>query len=159
MKEYLLVLEYADEGTLRNYLEKKFSTLNWEDKYRLAFQLSSAIECLHESGIVHNDLHSSNIFIQQNSIKLANFGQSKLIKPISVNTIPYIDPQGVNTTGDVQMGNVYSVGVLMWELSSGKVPFADKENSLSLAVEIAQGLREEIIEGTPERYSNLYASK
>src|ERR1043166_7216602 len=66
--EYLLVTEYAEGGTLHNYLKENFSSLNWRDKYRLAFQLSSAIEYLHEKEIVHKDLHSKNILIQQNSI-------------------------------------------------------------------------------------------
>src|SRR5436190_22281337 len=47
-KEYLLVMEYAEGGTLRNYLEENFPTLNWQDKYKLSLQLSSAVEYLHE---------------------------------------------------------------------------------------------------------------
>src|SRR5438874_43465 len=97
-------MEYAEGGTLRNYLKENFSSLNWQDKYGLAFQLSSAVQFLHEKGIVHKDLHSSNIFIQQNSIKLADSGLSKRIKDTrqisssSFDTIPYIDPQGINIT-------------------------------------------------------------
>src|ERR1051325_985693 len=75
-KEYFLVMEYAEGGTLHNYLEENFSSLNWQDKYRIALQLSNAIECLHEKGIVHNDLSSNNILVQQDSIKLADFGLS-----------------------------------------------------------------------------------
>ena len=51
-----MVLEYADSGTLHNYLKKNFETLDWNDKFNLAHQLSSAISCLHEEGIVHRDL-------------------------------------------------------------------------------------------------------
>ncbi|CAI2199511.1 14981_t:CDS:2, partial [Funneliformis geosporum] len=48
---YRLVLEYADGGTLRRYLEENFSDLNWQNKYNLALQLSHAIKCLHDEEI------------------------------------------------------------------------------------------------------------
>jgi serine/threonine protein kinase len=169
-----LVIGYAEGGTLHNYLKEKFTSLNWQDKYRLALQLSDAIKCLHGNEIVHKDLHSNSILIQQNSIKLADFGLSKRIKntnQISFDAIPYTDPKGFDTMVDKsqdvslaknklnEKSDVYSVGVLFWELSSGKKPFADKEYDLFLTMGIAQGLRENIVEGTPEKYSNLYASK
>jgi len=56
LKNYLLVMEYADGGTLQNYLKKNFESLTWENKYNLAYQLSSAVLCLHDEGIVHRDL-------------------------------------------------------------------------------------------------------
>ena len=56
MKKYLLVLEYADSGTLKTYLSEHFNELDWNDKYQLAFQLASAVECIHGCGIIHRDL-------------------------------------------------------------------------------------------------------
>ena len=56
MNKYLLVLEYADGGSLHSYLMKNFNNLEWSDKYRLALQLASAIECIHNEGIIHCDL-------------------------------------------------------------------------------------------------------
>ena len=56
MLKHLLVMEYADGGSLRNYLKKNFKELTWENKYKLAFQLACAVSCLHEEGIVHRDL-------------------------------------------------------------------------------------------------------
>jgi len=56
LKKYLLVLEYADGGTLQNYLKKNFNNFTWNDKYNLAFQLAYAVSCLHDEGIVHRDL-------------------------------------------------------------------------------------------------------
>ena len=55
-KNYLLVMEYADSGTLRDYLKKNFDTLTWNDKYNLAYQLACAVSCLHGEGIIHRDL-------------------------------------------------------------------------------------------------------
>ena len=159
-------MDYIEESTLRDYLEEN-SLLNWQIIYELSFQLSSAIQYLHEKGIVHNDLNSNNVFIiQQNSIKLAVSGLSKRIKntnPNPLDTIPYTDPQVLNSSEggkyrSNEKSDVYSVGVLLWELSSGKRPFADKMNDPSLAKKILQGLRESIIDGTPKGYSNLYTS-
>ena len=53
---FTLVLEYADSGTLNDYLKKHFNKLNWNDKFRLAHQLANALESLHDSGIIHCDL-------------------------------------------------------------------------------------------------------
>jgi serine/threonine protein kinase len=49
-------LEYADSGTLNAYLKNHFNELDWNDKLRLAFQLASAVECMHSRGIIHRDL-------------------------------------------------------------------------------------------------------
>jgi serine/threonine protein kinase len=49
-------MEYADGGTLQNYLTNNFYDLSWKVKYNLSFQLASAVLCLHDEGIVHRDL-------------------------------------------------------------------------------------------------------
>jgi serine/threonine protein kinase len=56
MNEYSLVLEYAKDGTLDNYLYKHFDELDWNNKHNLALQLADAVEFLHEKDIVHRDL-------------------------------------------------------------------------------------------------------
>ncbi len=54
--KYLLVIEYADCGSLQSYLKENFDKLEWNDKYRLAFQLANAVACMHNEGIIHCDL-------------------------------------------------------------------------------------------------------
>ena len=54
--KYLLVMEFANGGSLQSYLEENFVTLEWSDKYRLAFQLANAVTCMHNEGIIHCDL-------------------------------------------------------------------------------------------------------
>ncbi|CAB5370919.1 unnamed protein product [Rhizophagus irregularis] len=55
---YLLVMEYANSGPLKNYLKENFNSLTWNNKYNFAYQLACAVSCLHNEGIIHRDLHS-----------------------------------------------------------------------------------------------------
>ncbi|CAI2172753.1 1754_t:CDS:2 [Funneliformis geosporum] len=165
-------MEFADGGSLGNYLKENFDNLTWEDKYNFAYQLACAVSCLHEEGIVHRDLHSGNILIRQGVIKLADFGLSKRIDAATnqsktFGVIPYVDPKFFNKRRIDnssprfklnEKSDVYSVGVLLWEISSGRPPFYIKDEGydISLAVEILGGLREKIIPGTPEEYVKIY---
>ncbi|RGB40144.1 kinase-like domain-containing protein [Rhizophagus diaphanus] len=159
--KYLLVMEYADNGTLRSYLEKN-KNLTWEFKFKLAYQLSSAVSYLHYEGIMHLDLHSKNILIHQNSIKLADFGLSRRVNDVSeahsdiYGILAYIDPQKLNdkTYRLNKKSDIYSIGVLLWEISSGRPPF-EKVFPTSLQMNILLGDREKITPDTPEVYKNI----
>jgi serine/threonine protein kinase len=64
VNDYMLVMEYADGGTLRNYLKKNFINLTWDNKFNMAHQLSCAVSCLHNEEIVHCDLVIYSLFFQ-----------------------------------------------------------------------------------------------
>jgi len=96
-KNYSLVLEYAEGGTLRKYLRDDTISFKWENQLGFAKEIASAISWLHDDvGIIHGDLHPNNILINKGTIKLADFGCSYLRgsnRSSQVQgVIPYVDP-------------------------------------------------------------------
>ncbi|KAF0536901.1 calmodulin-dependent protein kinase [Gigaspora margarita] len=167
---YVLILEYADNGTLRDFLQKNSTKIEWELKVQLAIQLVEAVKWLHAHNIVHGNLHPNNILIHQEILKLADFGLSLRVIESSMSqttfgVIPYMDPQCFITERS-QNGNtrryrqnkksdIYSIGAILWEISSEKQPFKN-EDPASLPVRIRGGLRETPIADTPHGYVNIY---
>ncbi|RGB40248.1 kinase-like domain-containing protein [Rhizophagus diaphanus] len=163
-KSYILVLEYANEGTLRDYLKKKFTLLEWKDKTQMALDIARGLKFLHFKGIIHRDLHSKNILVNNGKLLIADLGLSKKLAEVTTNSIgnrngmdEYIDPQCFKNRKykKNKKSDIYSLGVLSWEISSGRPPFSDCSRNL-IAYYISKGDREEPIEGTPLKYQQLY---
>ncbi|PKY47140.1 kinase-like protein [Rhizophagus irregularis] len=156
-------MQYANDGDLQNYLEKKFKELTWDDKKKLAFQIAEGLHYLHDENILHRDLHSKNIVIHDGNAKITDFGISKIQDnntTANIGTIgvaPYIEPKRLSDPKYVytKPSDIYSFGVLMWEISSGEPPFKGCDNQ-TVAISVSMGNRETPVPNTPEGYENLY---
>ncbi|KAF0408743.1 kinase-like protein [Gigaspora margarita] len=165
-KTHYLVMEYANNGTLRKYLQNK--KLVWPKKIQLAGQIAEGMSYLHSIDITHRDLHTSNILIHDGNIKISDFGNSKYLNSIAATSskefcgvIPFIDPRKLENPKYPydKKSDVYSIGVLMWEISSdGQPQFSQNgdNNPIGLLLGITRGSREKPIAGTPKQYIDLY---
>ncbi|CAG8762917.1 3099_t:CDS:2, partial [Gigaspora margarita] len=104
---YLLIFEDVNGGTLRSYLCENSQHLSWNDMIKFSLQIANAVRYLHAKGVVNLGLHSENIFIHNNNIKLADFGLSNRLKR---QTIKY------KCLGFYKKSDVHCVGILMQEM-------------------------------------------
>jgi serine/threonine protein kinase len=162
--EFMMIIQFADKGNLRNSLSNNFNNILWKDKIDLLHDLSSNLRNLHELGYFHKDFHSGNILqIYDNDIYtyISDFGLSgpaieqKSDDKVVYGVLPYIAPEVLNGEPYTSSSDIYSFGVVMAEISSGKPPFYNKKHDLSLALAICNGLRPEFGKGTPEFYKKL----
>ncbi|PKY50513.1 kinase-like protein, partial [Rhizophagus irregularis] len=164
-----LVLEYANRGNLREFINEKNRNENdfeWKERVNLATQIAEGLCYLHKLNIAHRDLHTKNILINDGNIKISDFGLSKDLESTMSSggkffgVLPFIDPHKLkhrHVSLD-KRSDVYSLGMVLWEISSCRKPFHNYKEELNLYLDICQGLKEEFIKGTPEGYINIYAN-
>ncbi|KAG0206455.1 hypothetical protein BGX28_002088 [Mortierella sp. GBA30] len=160
--DYGMVLQFAGKGSLRDYLSRHFQSLDWSNKMRLARDVAAGISFIHEDNICHHDLHSRNVLIDHSGRALiTDFGLSRYVNHANSNNgvrgvVPYISPERLRNAPFDHSSDVYSLGVIMWELTSGHPPFDQDGENFMLPFHIMKGKREQIVSGTPVEYSQLY---
>ena len=136
-----IVMEYIDGITLKTYMQRK-GALSVKETIAYSIQILRALEHAHLGGIVHRDIKPQNIMLLKNGqIKVTDFGIAKLpdAKTLTatdkaIGTVYYISPeQAAGEKGIDRRTDLYSVGVLMYEMITGKLPF-DGENPVSIAL-------------------------
>src|ERR1043166_118634 len=156
----MMIIEFADRGNLRHVLSNNFNNILWDDKISKLRLLASDLRVLHKLGYFHKDFHSGNILQNSNMSYVSDFGLSgpsneQKSDDKICGVLPYIAPEVLNGEPYTLSSDIYSFGVIMAELSSGKPPFYKSKHDTSLALEICNGLRPEFGKGTPEIYKKL----
>jgi serine/threonine protein kinase len=144
-------------GSLRNNLYSVAQT-SWKDKLKLIICVASDLKIIHSQKIIHRDLHSGNILLDNlYSAYIADLGLSASISTESggvFGILPYIAPEIFYGNSYTLKSDIYSFGIIMWEISSGR-PVPGGHDSIQFQIQVCDGLRPTIIENTPQCYVNL----
>lgn len=138
--EYYIVMEYIEGKTLKQLLKKRES-LTLTEVIDIMTQLTDGISHAHESYIIHRDIKPQNIMIQDDGrIKITDFGiamalnATQLTQTNSVmGSVHYLPPEQASGKGATVKSDIYSMGILMYELLTGTVPFKG-DNAVEIAL-------------------------
>ncbi len=138
-KNKYLVMEYIDGITLREYM-KRSGPLGLEKSLDFAIQILSALQHAHEKGVVHRDIKPQNIMVQANGkLKVTDFGIAQISDAnqqnagVAMGTVYYISPEQASGKTTTFSSDIYSVGVMLYEMVTGKLPF-EGDTPLSIAM-------------------------
>ena len=174
---YYIVMEYIDGITLKQQLKKR-GTLTPAEAIDVMLQLTDGVSCAHDSYIIHRDLKPQNIMIKDDgTIKITDFGIAMALNGTQVTqtnsvmgSVHYLPPEQASGKGSSTKSDIYSMGVLFYELLTGKLPFRG-DNAVEIALkhmkdpfpsirkakpEIPQALENVLIKATAKNPNNRY---
>ncbi len=137
-----IVMEYIDGITLKEYISQN-KPIHWKVARNIAIQIGMALEHAHANGIIHRDIKPHNILItKDNVIKVADFGIASAVSSETVvaggsnaamGSVHYISPEQARGGYVTETTDIYSLGVIMYEMVTGQLPF-DGDNAISIAM-------------------------
>lgn len=145
---YYIVMEYVDGITLKDYIVKR-KILDWREAVGIAIQICSALEAAHKNSIIHRDIKPHNIIITSDGVaKVTDFGIARAATYFTVTfagnaigSVHYFSPEQARGGYTDNRTDIYSLGVVMYEMLTGKLPF-DGDSPVSIAF---KHLQDEIV--------------
>ncbi|RGB27962.1 kinase-like domain-containing protein, partial [Rhizophagus diaphanus] len=130
------------------------------DRMKVINEITLALYYIHKENAIHRDLHSGNILYSQLNdawciSDLGFCGPADNSSKSIYGNLPYIAPEVLFGRGYNFASDIYSIAIIMWEISSGQPPFIIYEDNYTLAMNIINGLRPKFVPGTPLGYENL----
>ena len=139
-----IVMELIEGITLKQYMEKK-GVLNWKETLHFGIQIGKALEHAHSRGIVHRDIKPHNIMVLKNgSVKVTDFGIARLMSKgntltkEALGSVHYISPEQAKGGRIDNRSDLYSLGVVMYEMMAGRPPY-DGESPVAIAIQHING--------------------
>ncbi|RIB24303.1 kinase-like domain-containing protein [Gigaspora rosea] len=163
-KDYIMITELAPYKDIRNLLRQNFTDLSWSDKLYWLRNIAGNLVTIHNADYTHRNLHPGNILMGQikddlTVAKLAHLGLSRPAKKLSpmsfkefYGVLPYVAPEIILGRKYTKASDIYSIGIIMAEISTSIPPFVNRAHDNKLALDICNGLRPTFAEGTPKSY-------
>lgn len=135
---YYIVMELVEGITLKNFIERK-GRLEVKEAVGIAIQIASGLEAAHDNHIIHRDIKPQNIIIsREGKVKVTDFGIAKAatsntISSNAMGSVHYISPEQARGGYSDEKSDLYSLGVTLYEMLSGRVPF-EGDNTVSVAL-------------------------
>jgi len=137
-------MELIDGITLKQYMEKK-GVLNWKETLHFGIQIAKALEHAHSRGIVHRDIKPHNVMVLKNgSVKVMDFGIARMMSKgntltkEALGSVHYISPEQAKGGRVDSRSDIYSLGVVMYEMMAGRPPY-DGDSPVSVAIQHING--------------------
>ncbi|RIA81890.1 kinase-like domain-containing protein [Glomus cerebriforme] len=156
---FMLVMSKMDID-LKNYLQQNHNQITWKERINIVSCIIDALSDIHKENAVHRNLHSGNILYSKytNQWYISDLGFcGPADKPLNsiYGNLAYIAPEILTKKKYTFASDIYSIAMLMWEISSGQPPFINYEHNYDLATNIFNGMRPRIVLGTPLEYKEL----
>ncbi|GBB98038.1 hypothetical protein RclHR1_03120023 [Rhizophagus clarus] len=164
-QDYILVLEYMPNGNIRRFLKQNSAKCDWSMRISILKDILHGLLTIHKRDLIHCNLHTGNILMRNNlngresKIAIADIGQYG--PPCThgedlYGVIPYIAPEVLRGNAYTQASDIYSLGMLMYELISGIPPFSNRAHDQKLMFDVCNGLRPEIKKNNvPDNFINI----
>jgi serine/threonine protein kinase len=148
--DFMMIIEYATNGSLRQHLNNSFNLLGWKEKMHILQKIAVGLGKIHDNELIHHNFHCGNI-LSNLSID-ASITDLGIYQPANVQTsqsdnkkiygvLPYVAPEVLKRKEYTQASDIYGFGIIAYEVCTGLPPYHDTAHEEPLAIRICDGQR------------------